>query len=76
MAYTALLSAMMGKSDRATAATDYTIQVSMMFLGAIATTVLSGMLATTKGYTFTFIISAAVSLFSVFLITNKSVVSS
>ncbi|QFS52460.1 MFS transporter [Nostoc sphaeroides] len=76
MAYTALLSVMMSKSDRATAATDYTIQVSVMFLGAIAATVLSGMLATTKGYTFTFITSAAVSLLSVFLITKKSGVSS
>ncbi len=76
MAYTALLSAMMGKSDRATAATDYTIQVSVMFLGAIAATVLSGMLASTKGYTFTFITSAAVSLLSVFLITKKSGISS
>jgi MFS transporter, PAT family, beta-lactamase induction signal transducer AmpG len=71
MAYTALLSAMMGKSDRATAATDYTIQVSVMFLGTIAATVLSGMLATTKGYTFTFVISAAISLLSVFLISKK-----
>ncbi|MEA5549542.1 MFS transporter [Anabaena cylindrica UHCC 0172] len=76
MAYTALLSAMMGKSDRATAATDYTIQVSVMFLGAIAATVLSGMVAAKTGYTFTFMISTAVSLLSVFLISKQYEVSS
>jgi predicted MFS family arabinose efflux permease len=68
MAYTALLSAMMDKCEKNTAATDYTIQVSVMFLGGIAATVLSGMLATTMGYSFIFMISAAVSLLSVFLI--------
>jgi MFS family permease len=68
MAYTALLSAMMDKSDRATAATDYTIQVSVMFLGGIAATVLSGIVAQQTGYTITFIISAVVSLLSVFFI--------
>lgn len=68
MAYTALLSAMMDKSDRATAATDYTIQVSVMFLGGIAATVLSGIVAQQTGYTITFIISASVSLLSVFFI--------
>ncbi|TAE55096.1 MAG: MFS transporter [Nostocales cyanobacterium] len=68
MAYTALLSAMMDKCEKSTAATDYTIQVSVMFLGGIAATVLSGMLASIMGYAFIFIMSAAVSLFSVFLI--------
>jgi MFS family permease len=68
MAYTALLSAMMDKSDRANAATDYTIQVSVMFLGGIAATVLSGIVAQKTGYTITFIISAVVSLLSVFFI--------
>jgi MFS family permease len=72
MAYTALLSAMMDKSDRSTAATDYTIQVSVMFLGGIAATVLSGIIAQQTGYTITFIISAVVSLFSVFLIYQGS----
>ncbi|PLZ05210.1 MFS transporter [Fischerella thermalis] len=71
MAYTALLSAMMDKCEKNTAATDYTMQVSVMFLGGIAATVLSGMLASTMGYSFIFIMSAAVSLLSVFLITNK-----
>jgi uncharacterized membrane protein YuzA (DUF378 family) len=71
MAYTSLLSAMMDKCEKNTAATDYTIQVSVMFLGGIAATVLSGMLATTMGYSFIFIMSAAVSLLSVFLITKK-----
>jgi MFS family permease len=70
MAYTALLSAMMDKSDRATAATDYTIQVSVMFLGGIAATILSGILAQQTGYTITFIISTVVSLLSVFFITK------
>ncbi|KOP26800.1 MFS transporter [Hapalosiphon sp. MRB220] len=73
MAYTALLSAMMDKSDRATAATDYTIQVSVMFLGGIAATVLSGVVAQQTGYTITFIISAVVSLLSVFFITKYPV---
>ncbi|BAZ70232.1 MAG: MFS transporter [Pelatocladus maniniholoensis HA4357-MV3] len=73
MAYTALLSAMMDKSDRATAATDYTIQVSVMFLGGIAATILSGILAQRTGYTPTFIISAAISLLSVFVITKYPV---
>ncbi|ABA21296.1 Major facilitator superfamily MFS_1 [Trichormus variabilis ATCC 29413] len=71
MAYTALLSAMMDRCEKNTAATDYTIQVSVMFLGGIAATVLSGMLASTMGYSFIFIISTVVSLLSVFLITNK-----
>jgi len=76
MAYTALLSAMMDKCEKNTAATDYTMQVSVMFLGGIAATVLSGMLATTMGYSFIFIMSAAVSLLSVFLITQEYGVSS
>lgn len=71
MAYTALLSAMMDKCEKNTAATDYTIQVSVMFLGGIAATVLSGMLATTMGYTFIFIISTVISLLSVFLISKQ-----
>ncbi len=71
MAYTALLSAMMSKSDRITAATDYTIQVSVMFLGGIAATILSGMVASRTGYTFIFIISTLVSLLSVFLLLNQ-----
>ncbi|WP_336622341.1 hypothetical protein [Chlorogloeopsis sp. ULAP01] len=70
MAYTAMLSAMMDKSDRTTAATDYTIQVFIMFLGGIATTILSGMLAPRTGYAPTFMVSAAVSVLSVFLITQ------
>ncbi|WP_460200169.1 MFS transporter [Scytonema sp. NUACC21] len=70
MAYTALLSAVMDKSERATAATDYTIQVSIMFLGGIAATILSGILAQRTGYTPTFLISAAVSLLSVFFTTK------
>jgi len=52
------------------------MQVSVMFLGGIAATVLSGMLATTMGYSFIFIMSAAVSLLSVFLITQEYGVSS
>jgi len=59
-------------SDRSTAATDYTIQVSVMFLGGIAATVLSGIIAQQTGYTITFIISAVVSLLSVFLIYQGS----
>ncbi|AFY45886.1 MFS transporter [Nostoc sp. PCC 7107] len=70
MAYTAILSAMMDKSDRTTAATDYTIQVSVIFLGGIAATILAGILAQRAGYASTFIVSAVVSLLSVFFITK------
>ncbi|WP_174709588.1 hypothetical protein [Nostoc sp. TCL240-02] len=64
MAYTALLSAMMDKCEPATAATDYTFQVSVVYIGKIAASVLSGAIASATGYTFMFIISAALSLFS------------
>lgn len=70
MAYTAVLSAMMDKSDRATAATDYTIQVSVIFLGGIAATILAGILAKHTGYALTFIVSAVVGLLSVFFMTK------
>ena len=60
--------AMMDKSERATAATDYTIQVSVMFLGGIAAGILSGKLAQATNYTLMFIVSAVVSLLSVFAI--------
>ncbi|WP_414541448.1 MFS transporter [Nostoc sp. CCY0012] len=70
MAYTALLSAMMDKCEPDTAATDYTLQVSVVYLGGIAASVLSGAIASATGYTFMFIISAALSLVSVLLITN------
>ena len=68
MAYTALLSAMMDKSNPETAATDYTLQVSIMFIGGTAATVASGAIASAMGYTFMFIVSAALSLLSVLLI--------
>lgn len=68
MAYTALLSAMMDKSKPETAATDYTLQISVMFMGGSAATVASGAIASAMGYTFMFIISAALSLLSVLLI--------
>ena len=68
MAYTALLSAMMDKCKRETAATDYTLQVSVSYVGGVAASVLSGAIANAAGYTFMFVISAAVSLLSVFLI--------
>lgn len=68
MAYTALLSAMMGKCDRQTAATDYTLQVSVVYIGGVAASMLSGKIASATGYTGMFMISAAVSLLSVFVI--------
>ena len=68
MAYTALLSAMMDKCERETAATDYTLQISVSYVGGVAASVLSGAIANAAGYTFMFVISAAVSLLSVFLI--------
>ena len=68
MAYTALLSAMMDKCDRQTAATDYTLQVSVVYIGGVAASMLSGKIATATGYVGMFIISAAVSLLSVLVI--------
>ncbi len=68
MAYTALLSVMMDKCDRQTAATDYTLQVSVVYIGGIAASMLSGKIASATGYTGMFIISAAVSLLSVLVI--------
>ena len=68
MAYTALLSAMMDKSQPETAATDYTLQISIMSIGGTAATVASGAIASAMGYTFMFIVSAALSLLSVLLI--------
>ncbi|BAY85862.1 hypothetical protein NIES267_53680 [Calothrix parasitica NIES-267] len=68
MAYTALLSAMMDKCDRNTAATDYTLQVSVVSIGGVAASMLSGKIASSTGYAGMFIISAAVSLLSVLVI--------
>lgn len=68
MAYTALLTAIMDRSHPTTAGTDYTTQISVVFVGVIATTVMGGMLAQAIGYTLTLIIGAAVSLLSVLLI--------
>jgi len=68
MAYTALLSAMMDKCDRQTAATDYTLQVSVVYIGGVAASILSGTIATSTGYAGMFIISAVVSLLSVLVI--------
>ncbi|MEM7715710.1 MAG: MFS transporter, partial [Cyanobacteria bacterium P01_A01_bin.68] len=68
MAYTALLSAMMDKCDRNTAATDYTFQVSVVYIGGVAASMLSGKIASSTGYAGMFIISTAVSLLSVLVI--------
>ncbi|AFY58718.1 arabinose efflux permease family protein [Rivularia sp. PCC 7116] len=77
MAYTALLSAMMDKcvtpevsssAYRHTAATDYTLQVSVVSIGGVAASMLSGTIASATGYTGMFIISAAVSILSVLVI--------
>lgn len=68
MAYTALLTAIMDRSNPATAGTDYTTQISVVFVGVIATTVMSGILAEAVGYAIAFIIGAAVSLLGVLLI--------
>lgn len=68
MAYTALLTAMMDRSHPATAGTDYTTQISVVFVGIVATTVLGGVIAQAIGYAFAIIISVIVSLSSVLLI--------
>jgi len=64
MAYTALLTAIMDRSSPTSAGTDYTTQVSAVFVGVIATTVLSGIVAEAIGYTLTLIISVVISLSS------------
>ncbi|MEO0840510.1 MAG: MFS transporter [Cyanobacteria bacterium J06643_5] len=61
MAYTALLSAMMDKYD-------YTLQVSVVSIGGVAASMLSGKITTSAGYTGMFIISAVISLLSVLVI--------
>ena len=68
MAYTALLTAMMDRSNPATAGTDYTTQISAVFIGIVITSVLSGVIADRIGYALTILVSTAVSLFSVLLI--------
>ena len=68
MAYTALLSAMMDKCDRKTAATDYTLQVSVVSIGGVAASMLSGKIATSTGYSGMFVISTVIGLLSVFVI--------
>lgn len=68
MAYTALLTAMMDRSNPATAGTDYTTQISAVFIGIVVTSVLSGVIADRIGYALTILVSTAVSLFSVLLI--------
>ena len=68
MAYTALLTAMMDRSHPTTAGVDYTTQISAAFVGAIASTILGGMVADAIGYTLTLIIGALVSLSGVLLI--------
>ena len=68
MAYTALLSVMMDKCQLHTAATDYTFQVSVVYIGGVAASMLSGKVASSTGYAGMFIISAAVSLLSVLVI--------
>lgn len=72
MAYTALLSAMMDKCDCQTAATDYTFQVSVVYIGGVAASMLSGKIASSTGYVGMFIISAAVGLLSVLVISKTS----
>jgi predicted MFS family arabinose efflux permease len=70
MAYVALLTAMMDRCNPATAGTDYTTQISAVFLGIVATTVLGGILAQEIGYISTLIIGAAMSLLGVLLISK------
>lgn len=68
MAYTALLTAMMARSDSVTAGTDYTTQISVVFVGVVLTTAWGGVVAQAIGYLPTFIVSAAISLLSITLI--------
>jgi predicted MFS family arabinose efflux permease len=65
MAYTALLTGIMDRSNPATAGTDYTTQVSVVFVGVVASTIFSGIVAEAIGYTLTLIISVVVSLSSI-----------
>lgn len=68
MAYTVLLTAIMERSRSATPGSDYTTQISAVFVGVVATTVLGGWVAQEMGYTATLILGAVASLIGVLLI--------
>jgi PAT family beta-lactamase induction signal transducer AmpG len=68
MAYTALLTAIMDRSDPQTAGTDYTTQISAAFVGIVITTVLGGLVAEAIGYALTIVLGVVVSLLGVLLL--------
>lgn len=72
MAYTALLTAMMDRSQPETAGTDYTTQISVVFVGVVASTVLGGLVAEAIGYATTLVLGIGLSLTGVFLIPKAS----
>lgn len=67
MVYTALLTAIMDRSNPETAGTDYTTQISAAFLGVVITTVSGGFVAQTIGYAGAIALGAGMGLLGVFL---------
>jgi PAT family beta-lactamase induction signal transducer AmpG len=70
-AQTTLYTVMMDKSELATAGTDFTIQASIIFMGAIGASVISGVLAKSISYSGVFLVSIAISLVSVLVISRN-----
>lgn len=70
MAYTIEFTVMMDNSDLRTAGTDYTLQASFLTLSTILAGTISGAIAEALGYIPLFIISIAIGLASVVLVTK------
>ncbi|GAX42265.1 hypothetical protein NIES4075_32650 [Tolypothrix sp. NIES-4075] len=70
-AHTTLYTVMMDKSELATAGTDFTIQASIIFMGVIGASVISGVLAKSIGYQGVFMSAIAISLVSVLVISRN-----
>ena len=68
MVLTVTYTIMMDKSEPSTAGTDYTIQVSVSYLGGIAAIAISGVIAEVFGYEKLFAISIMLSLISIVMI--------
>jgi predicted MFS family arabinose efflux permease len=71
MAFTATLTVMMDYSRLETAGTDYTIQVSMVYLSGILAMVAGGAIAQSMGYAVMFTVGIGITLTSILLITKS-----
>ncbi|MEH2080296.1 MAG: MFS transporter [Nostoc sp.] len=68
MAYTIQFTIMMDKSELSTAATDYTLQTSILYFGGIIASILSGFITKVLGYTGLFAFCIFIGLVSVTVI--------